>query len=122
MRVSLFHEIDVREAARRVMTLSREQLGRVVGIKADAAALGQNNPYVTVFVALYQYAQGRSQDDAAATTHLEVAHSVLGNPLYAGAQGEAEAPLLQVVVAAAMARRKERRGEPLTEDEAELLR
>jgi hypothetical protein len=122
MRLSMFHELDVREAARRVVTLSREQLGRVVGMKADSAALSKDNPYVTVFVSLFQYARGTGSDDASTATHLEVAQSVLGNPLYAGAEGTTEAPLLQVVVAAAIARRKERRGEKLTEEEAELLR
>lgn len=120
MRLSMFHEEDVRAAARRVMTLSREQLGRVVGLAADRQPLAGNNPYVQLFLELYAFAR-EGGDDAKAATQIDVADSVLGNPLYAGSEGQTEAPLLELVVKGARARRKVMRGQPLTSEERQLL-
>lgn len=121
MRLSLIHEIDVRDAARRVVTLSRDQLNRVVG-HAEAGEVGKDNPYIQVFVELYRYARGESDDDSRTATQLEVAGSVLDNPMYAGAEGQTESPLLRVVLEAVRARRKLRAGNALSAEEAELLK
>lgn len=120
MYLSWIGEEDVAAAALRVVALSRRQLDRVVGIEASYAELDRNNPYVRIFVTLYRYARGLSNDSVAAP--LEVAQSVLTNPLYAGPAGFTEAPVLHLVLQAAQARAKQRRGEPLSEEERELLR
>lgn len=120
MRISLLHETDVRDAATRVMTLSRDQLGRVTGLR-EPGAIAPGNPYVQLFVELFRYARGDTGDDAKVATQLEVAGSVLDNPIYAGAAGQTESPLLRLVIAAARARRKQRAGAPLTAEEAALL-
>jgi hypothetical protein len=120
MRLSLFHDEDVRAAARRVLTLSRERLGRVVGVAADREPLAGDNPYVQLFLALFAFAR-HGGDDATAATQLGVAESVLGNPLYSSNEGQIEAPLLTLVVLGAHARRKLLRGQALTQEERELL-
>jgi hypothetical protein len=121
LKISLFHEEDIRSAAQRVVELSREHRDRVVGMQDARVATGYENPYVTLFVELFQYARGLSEDDARAATQLEVARSVLGDPLYAGPEGTTESPLLTFVWHAVQARRKMRRGQPLTPEERSFL-
>lgn len=117
----MISEMDVRDAARRVVTLSRGRLEKVVGVSADRSALSRDNPYIEVFAALYRFALEPGGNDATAATQLEVANTVLGNPLYGDDGGAAESPLLILVMAAVSARRKANRGETLTNEEAELL-
>ncbi len=121
MKLSLLHELDIREAARRVVILSREQLRKVVGYDEQDAAPSDANPYIEVFVALYHFVRNDRGEAEAAEIHLNVAESVLGSPLYTGAEGEIESPLLQLVIAGARARLKLRRGEVLTPEEKELF-
>ena len=121
MRLSLIHEEDIRQAAKRVVDLSRAHRDRLVGMQDQRVALAHENPYVTVFVELFRYARGLTVDDSQAATQLDVAQSVLGDPLYAGADGNVEAPLLTLVWHGARVRRKLRRGEALTAEEQEFL-
>lgn len=122
-RLSMLTEVDVRQAAERVIALSRQQLDRVVGYDTARpnSAEGDENPYVTLFVWLFRYARGDLSEEASVTRQLDVADAVLANPLYAGPEGAIESPLLVLVASGARARLKLRRGETLSEDEQALL-
>ncbi len=121
MRLSLFSEIDVLEAARRVVSSSRRRHEHLIGLSSDAPQPDGENPYVRVFLELYRFARGEVELRERASVQLDVARTVLGDPLYTGAESEVESPLLLVVASGAVARLKLLEGHSLTPEETELL-
>ena len=118
----MFTENDVRETARRVVTLSRGQMSRIAGAAPDHRPLDSRNPYLDLFALLFRFARNPAADAGAIPGQIEVARSILDNPLYAGAEGTAESPLLQAVVQGAEARLRKLRGCTLSPDEEDLLK
>ena len=120
-RLSLFHEADVEAAALRVVASSRRQLDRIAGYDSASETLSRQNPYVQSFVSLYRYARGLEPYHAGIATRLDVADTVLGNPLYAGPEGEIENPLLLLVVTGVRLRMRKEAGGSLSAEEQSLI-
>ncbi len=123
LRLALFSEVDIRDAARAVVRDSRTRMNRVLDYAHEGDAdLATDNPYVRLLLDLYRFARkGGAAEADNAETQLTVARSVLADPLYAHPDPDSAGGLISLVFAGANARLRMLRGETLDPAEHALL-